>query len=147
EDIARYDREIRTLRAVLEKAVAERDTLQFHADGCRSVLAPIRSLPPEILLKIFTFCSQPPHSDDIIIHCMMRNPQKYLEELAKGHLFQLSRVCSMWRAAVMGTPSLWATIDAIATWDFTHNSVAQVQNDLLSAVVERSGNCPLRVTI
>ncbi|KAJ7088123.1 hypothetical protein C8R44DRAFT_819511 [Mycena epipterygia] len=145
-EISRYEMDILTLRAALDKSVSERDALKLHADRCRSVLAPIRALPPEVLLKIFVLCAQPAESDDTFGSWSRITPRQHMERLAQAHLLQLSCVCSIWRGVVMGTPFLWATIDVnLAEWLLPPN--ARRLTYLLSAAVDRSGSCPLRLKI
>ncbi|KAF8145768.1 hypothetical protein K438DRAFT_1735266 [Mycena galopus ATCC 62051] len=78
-NVARYDIEIKRLEA-------ERNALQRYCDECRSVYAPVRRLPPEILAEIFSLCSSPTP----ILYC---------------------DVCFSWYNTVMATPCLWANIE------------------------------------
>ncbi|KAJ6574557.1 hypothetical protein B0H19DRAFT_934429, partial [Mycena capillaripes] len=110
-EVGRYDINIRTLRAALDKLVSERDILERHAHRCRSVFAPIRSLPPELLLKIFAHCSPDSQLDNPSGTWNRSARREHMEGLAKPHLLRLSRVCSGWHTVVMGSPSLWATIE------------------------------------
>lgn len=100
-----------------------------------------------MLLKIFAFSYKPPESDDLFYR-LRNSPREYMEQLAQGHLFQLSRACSMWRSVVAGAPSLWSTMYVnLANWKETHPSIVADLKHLLSAAVERSGNCPLQLTV
>ncbi|KAJ7244925.1 hypothetical protein C8J57DRAFT_1363384 [Mycena rebaudengoi] len=104
-EIARYDSEIERLRVVLEQLVADRATLHAYADGCRSIVAPIRRLP-QVLVQIFWLV--PPAASDVL-----SDTTTYAEELgrlAKEELLALSNVCSHWHGVVMNTPMLWSTI-------------------------------------
>ncbi|KAJ6550987.1 hypothetical protein DFH09DRAFT_1499578 [Mycena vulgaris] len=145
-DIRRYDIDIKTLHAALDKTVSERDALQVHAERCRSVLAPIRNLPPEILLRIFFLSSQPAEFDGTFASWSRTTPRKHMERLAKVDLLQLSRVCSTWHAVVMGTPSLWATIEVNLT-EWMMPSMARRLMYLLIAALERAENCPLTLKL
>ncbi|KAF8212574.1 hypothetical protein K438DRAFT_1565648, partial [Mycena galopus ATCC 62051] len=99
-DVARYDAEIRRL-------ISERDALQRYSDECRSIFAPVRRLPPEILVEIFTLCSSTP-----TLYCDGHRsiPNDKADPVGQPHLMHLLRVCSAWHTTVMVTPSLWANI-------------------------------------
>ncbi|KAJ7434893.1 hypothetical protein B0H11DRAFT_2025923 [Mycena galericulata] len=69
-----------------------------------------------------------------------------MERLAKPHFLRVSRVCSVWHNIIMGTSSLWATIEVnLAEWSSL--PIARRLTYLLSAAVERAGTCPLRLKI
>ncbi|KAJ7098220.1 hypothetical protein C8R44DRAFT_356621 [Mycena epipterygia] len=108
--VAEYDVEIAKLQVVLDRMVGDRAILQLHADGCLSVYAPIRRLPNEILLNIFDLCcplTRPCCADGWQIRTVEENSDR----LAQLHLQQLTQVCYSWRSLVLGTPSLWSTIE------------------------------------
>ncbi|KAJ6564636.1 hypothetical protein B0H19DRAFT_1233464 [Mycena capillaripes] len=145
-ELARYNIDIRTLREALDKLLSERDAFRLHADKCSSLFAPIRSLPPEVLLKIFACCSQPSESDYSFISLARIASQQHMERLAKPQLLRLSRVCSHWHTIIMGTPSLWATIEVnLEQWFLP--SMAKGLTGLLTVAVERARTCPLRLKI
>ncbi|KAJ6512002.1 hypothetical protein C8R47DRAFT_675946 [Mycena vitilis] len=100
---------------------------------------PVHRLPPEILTRIFPLCAS---YDDPV-----RNPsvwmdssaERQLERLAQKHLLDLAGVCSQWLALVMGTPSLWRSVEVdCSRWSSRHT-------DILAEVLQRSGATPLRV--
>ncbi|KAF8157301.1 hypothetical protein K438DRAFT_1621264, partial [Mycena galopus ATCC 62051] len=96
-DVARYDTQI-------ERLQAERDALQRYCDECRSVCAPVRRLPPEILAEIFSLCASPTP----ILYCdgtqeIPGGP----DQVAQPHLLALLQVCFSWYNTVMATPCLW----------------------------------------
>ncbi|KAJ7135248.1 hypothetical protein C8R43DRAFT_1021444 [Mycena crocata] len=49
-----YDSEIHRVRQVLHQLEVDRVAVQEYSQLCRSMLAPIRRLPSEILVEIFT---------------------------------------------------------------------------------------------
>ncbi|KAJ7677920.1 hypothetical protein DFH06DRAFT_1291302 [Mycena polygramma] len=131
-----------TLREALDKLLAEREAFKLYTAQCSSLFAPIRSLPPEILLKIFAYCSRP---------WDFRPPgevasREHMERLAKAPLPELSKVCSVWRAIIMQTPSLWAAIE-INLNEWLLPSVERRARHLLAVAVERTAAYPLQVKV
>ncbi|KAJ7146922.1 hypothetical protein C8R44DRAFT_552905, partial [Mycena epipterygia] len=59
DELARYDSEIQQLQDRLDGLRSERATLESYANGCRSVLSPVRRLPAELLVDIFDICAPP----------------------------------------------------------------------------------------
>ncbi|KAJ6586562.1 hypothetical protein B0H10DRAFT_1756763, partial [Mycena sp. CBHHK59/15] len=53
-DLLCYDEDISAIQQVLDRLVAARSTLQMCANKCQGVFAPIRRLPSEVLLEIFS---------------------------------------------------------------------------------------------
>ncbi|KAJ7220867.1 hypothetical protein GGX14DRAFT_432318 [Mycena pura] len=144
-ELARYNIDIRILKAALEGIISDRDAFQLHVDRCSSLFAPIRALPPEILVKIFAF-SETSHFGLDFISDRRINPREHMERLAKHELLRLSRVCSVWRSVIMGTPSLWATIHVdLDEWWLP--SASHRLDPLLSAAIERAGSFPLKFSL
>jgi hypothetical protein len=139
-EIARYDSEIERLQIVLEKLVADRATLRAYADGCRSIDAPIRQLPPEVLVQIFHLV--PPVASDVLYDDSATYDSE-LGRLAKEELLALSNVCSHWHGIVMNTPMLWSTIVTdTELWEAPETMVY-----LLSQSLKRGGNHPLTIKL
>ncbi|KAF7362781.1 3-beta hydroxysteroid dehydrogenase isomerase family [Mycena venus] len=138
-DVARYDTKIGRLREVMNRLVSERDALQQYGNQCRSVFAPVRRLPPEILAEIFALCCPTPalYCDNI--------PYK---PVGQSHLVTLLQVCSAWYSTVMETPSLWAIIEVDPD-----NPYPAIPNKSLRDVshirrsLNRSGHHPLIVQL
>jgi hypothetical protein len=141
-EIARYDSEIERLRVVLEKLVADRATLHAYAKGRRSIVAPIRRLPPEVLVQIFHLV--PPAASDV--HVLYDDSATYASELrrlAKEELLALSNVCSHWHDVVMNTPMLWSTIvTETRLWEAPATMVYS-----LSQSLKRGGSHPLTIKL
>ncbi|KAJ7806787.1 hypothetical protein B0H14DRAFT_3882250 [Mycena olivaceomarginata] len=111
---ARYDKEITRLRAILSVVESERATLlaehaalQAHYDDCQglSLRSPVKRLPVETLLAIFWMCSKP--FPPTVALWADREKHRH----AHAPLFAVSQVCARWHDIVMGTASLWSTID------------------------------------
>ncbi|KAJ7753741.1 hypothetical protein B0H16DRAFT_761934 [Mycena metata] len=118
--VADYDVEIAKVQAILTRMSEDRSILQYHADGCGSVSAPIRRLPDDMLLEIFHLCSplqQPTYYDDWKEY-HKEDPMSKLQRATPRYryLLQLAQVCASWRGLIMDSPALWAKIET----DFTH---------------------------
>ncbi|KAJ7687709.1 hypothetical protein B0H17DRAFT_859591, partial [Mycena rosella] len=100
------DTRITALREELGGLEAFRAALKAHYDDCGGLLAPIRRLPSELLVKIFELVSTEVRnhvspassSDEAILH------------LSQPHLLALSSVCSRFYTLVMHTCTLWNII-------------------------------------
>ncbi|KAF7364477.1 F-box domain-containing protein [Mycena sanguinolenta] len=145
---ARYDEEIARLRAVLSAVesehttlLAERAALQAYHDDCRglSLRSPARRLPVEILLAIFRLSSKsfPPTV------ALWADREKHRH--AHAPLFAVSQVCARWHDIVMGTASLWSTIDFPQNvWEDLH---PEKMLALLKTVIERGAGSALHVVL
>ncbi|KAJ7647980.1 hypothetical protein FB45DRAFT_734246, partial [Roridomyces roridus] len=101
--ITQYDNEIHRLEERLDKLRAERCQLTTYVDACRALFSPVRRLPNELLENIFDMCA-PPSAHKL---SFSDTPSEELTRLAKGHLLQLSQVCSRWHKIALETPRLW----------------------------------------
>ncbi|KAJ7501001.1 hypothetical protein B0H11DRAFT_2224846 [Mycena galericulata] len=131
------------LREILNRMVSERAVLAEYSDGCRSLLAPVRRLPTEVLVEIFALCR--PESKPAYITWGSTSLATTMERAAQSYLLQLSQVCSSWYTTVMGTPSLWANIDAFCTSMTT--SQEELFRDLLNLSIQRSVDFSLSISI
>ncbi|KAJ7123990.1 hypothetical protein C8R43DRAFT_958890 [Mycena crocata] len=131
----------------LYRLTSERAILNKYAARCRSLFAPIRRLPTEILAEIFALCSPRPERQ----YDSGRDSMDWaetLERVAQSHLLELSQVCSSWYNTVMGVPSLWSTIEAdFTTLDYWYPEHHETFMRLLKLSVERSAGCPLTVSV
>ncbi|KAJ6493416.1 hypothetical protein C8R45DRAFT_825130, partial [Mycena sanguinolenta] len=103
-DVVSYDTEIERLKQTLGRLVSERDALQRHIDKCRSVFAPVRRLPREVLAKIFALCASPPL---LCSDGTQSIPPAVSMSFGQSHLKRLLHVCSAWHTIVVTTPGLW----------------------------------------
>ncbi|KAJ6630241.1 hypothetical protein B0H10DRAFT_1983751 [Mycena sp. CBHHK59/15] len=100
----------------------ERYDPEILRERCRSVLAPVRKLPPEILQAIFLLLRG-------------SEPEVVVPDVAQ--------VCSHWRTVALGTPELWSIVSA----GRTRFSYSQRYHDLLALFLERSSIQPVSLTI
>ncbi|KAJ7483424.1 hypothetical protein FB451DRAFT_1555395 [Mycena latifolia] len=100
--------EISRLQEWLKPLEDERDTLRNFRIQNKAILSPLRRIPPEILIEIFSWTLP-----------------SVREALAGGGLdvgrspWVLGQISSSWRAAALSTPSLWSlvVIDyAVSSW-------------------------------
>ncbi|KAF7300571.1 3-beta hydroxysteroid dehydrogenase isomerase family [Mycena chlorophos] len=82
----------------------ERMRLEKYVSACRNAFAPVRRLPPEILLRIFEIVAQ--------LRTTRNQYTDWDDNLKKRHLSAAAGVCSHWRKLILGTSSLWCSIDA-----------------------------------
>ena len=124
-----YDEAIAHLEEKIIALENERTTLRGQVSLVKSLMAPIRKFPPEILLHIFKA-----HGSVNVVES--RN------SLVPG--FKVASVCSHWRTIAMGSTSLWSTISLTVlqndSWQPHHLSVVEKP-------LELSANAPLDITI
>jgi len=118
---------IKLTRLVIEEQEArlaelkkQKQTLQRTIEGYKSLSAPIRRLPLEIVQSIFKFvCSAEGH-----ILLVKPDPDQSEYDADNGTDIEpelvtripplrLSHVCSAWRSLSLSTPSLWSTMQVI----------------------------------
>ncbi|THU87286.1 hypothetical protein K435DRAFT_618449, partial [Dendrothele bispora CBS 962.96] len=90
-DFANYDPEITQLEKALSTLKHKRKCLQVHVAKHRSLLAPVRRLPLEVLNLIF------------LIHCSGSYPYNYQAR----EPIVLSHVSTIWRGVALESPLLW----------------------------------------
>ncbi|KAG7453256.1 uncharacterized protein BT62DRAFT_878843, partial [Guyanagaster necrorhizus] len=71
---------------------AEKKVMEEALAIYKRVLSPVRRLPPELLMEIFSWT---------------RNSQSYHVHRMKGSPWVVSHVCKTWRAAALSCPELW----------------------------------------
>ncbi|KAJ7191218.1 hypothetical protein GGX14DRAFT_311830, partial [Mycena pura] len=131
---------IRTALSAVESKratlLAERAALQTCYDDCQGLRSLVRRLPVEILVAVFRKCSKP-----FPLTVADGKQHRY----AHAPLFAVSQVCARWHDIVMGTPSLWSTIDfPQGIWEDLHS---QKMTALLKIVIERGAGLPLHVVL
>ena len=101
----------------------------------QAILSPLRSLPDDILLTIFRWCTS---SDRKGKDCLSSSRSPWT----------LSHVCHSWRTLVVASPSLWSNIEIVSR---DLNTSTPYEKDALSFKVGlyagRSAECDLSVII
>ncbi|KAF7333006.1 hypothetical protein MVEN_02406900 [Mycena venus] len=127
---------------MLSGLVSERASLALHVEACRSVFAPIRRLPVELLAEIFEM-----GSSELLQLLNSDTPSRELDRVARRDLLELSQVSCYWHKIAIGTPKLWSQIASkISLWG---NSSASPNTyiSLLASSLTRSGDHPLTIRI
>jgi hypothetical protein len=114
------------LQSRISAIQAQKNELTFHQIRLKSLLSPIRKLPREILIEIFSHCN---------LKISLGRPDFQTKPLG--------RVCSSWHPAIISTPRIWSNIEYFIS-DRSSNEESRMQNQL-SHILELSGSCPLSV--
>ncbi|KAJ7699200.1 hypothetical protein B0H17DRAFT_1196292 [Mycena rosella] len=133
EELARYDGALREELAGLE---ATRAVLRVYYDDCGALLAPIRRLPSELLVKIFGLLSSEKNESRAAFPVTSLNEAMF--RLSQDHLLVLSRICSWFHTLVMNTSTLWDTIHLDILW--TTPADTKKIMFVLRRILERGGN-------
>ncbi|KAF5344341.1 hypothetical protein D9758_013268 [Tetrapyrgos nigripes] len=133
-------------RALIEEQQAKLAELACHKhelllaiQGYKSLEAPIRRLPPEILQDIFSFvCS----SEGNIL--LVKSDEEEEDEIDEEFFtrippLRLSHVCSAWRDLTLSTSRLWSTIEVILD-DWNTPSIFEL-------LLQNSHSAPLILTL
>ncbi|THU78881.1 hypothetical protein K435DRAFT_603695, partial [Dendrothele bispora CBS 962.96] len=109
KDLDDYDTEIAQLETAISILKHKRARLEGHIAKFRSLLSPIRRLPPEILSLIF------------ILRCEgFGNSFNSVEHYIDLPAVVLSQVCTGWRKVASDTPSIWSDLDFSLGWEEDH---------------------------
>ncbi|KAF5371756.1 hypothetical protein D9758_003511 [Tetrapyrgos nigripes] len=123
--------EIRRLEAQIASIQIEQRGLELRVSRYRSLLAPIRRLPPEVLDLVFkSFCDKLPATFSSILF---------------SPAARLSSVCAGWRDLVRRTPTLWSSL-RIEHGTLKHVSLERIVS-LLAMHFELSQQAPLDLCI
>ncbi|KAH9481742.1 hypothetical protein JR316_0006269 [Psilocybe cubensis] len=98
----------------------------------RSLLSPIRRLPPEILTEIFEYCLP---SDKFIRASPYEAP------------LLLTHVCSAWRNACIANPLLWRSLEIANDCFVLDNVHCRNASSLTHMWFSRAGACPLSLSV
>ncbi|KAK7043404.1 hypothetical protein R3P38DRAFT_3347557 [Favolaschia claudopus] len=138
-ELDRYNSEMKRVKNELQRLKSERRALLSQFEKCRSVFAPIRRLPGELLTEIFAMC-RPKELYDL---SKTVTPEEELDRISHLHLRQLAQVCSRWNEIVSDSPKLWSHISFnTSVWSDCCAS-DDTLIDLLEYALERGRNTPL----
>ncbi|KIK64359.1 hypothetical protein GYMLUDRAFT_412406 [Collybiopsis luxurians FD-317 M1] len=139
-DLERFDRAISELEEELGRLKKLRtDTAQKRIGPRKSLLTPIRKLPPEILTEIFYDVAEP---------MMLNETVSWGDQQSRklqSRVFTLTWVCSWWRTLVMSDTRVWSSL-GIYGYDLSHTTPELVQF-LRECFQVRAGNAPRRLVI
>ncbi|KAK0493226.1 hypothetical protein EDD18DRAFT_1333946 [Armillaria luteobubalina] len=121
---------VKELESEMAQLRTELDVLSSTQDNYHSFHAPIRHLPPEVLLSIFSHLE----------------PRRMPRE--NDAPWVLTRVCSSWRDLVTHTPALWSTISVdswIGRWNIPVD--LELMLALLTCSLRYSNGLPLDIIL
>ncbi|KAF7335252.1 F-box domain-containing protein [Mycena sanguinolenta] len=143
DEISRWEDEISRIRPRLRQVESERTALNDYLVDCRSLLAPIRRMPTEVLVAIFALCADHPRDAN-------DRRWKVVQRVAKQPLLILSQVCKRWHDVALKTPALWNTI-VLGEFFYKHEirtpEVIEKVLRQLKIVLDRGQNVPLHLVI
>ncbi|KAE9402964.1 hypothetical protein BT96DRAFT_815774, partial [Gymnopus androsaceus JB14] len=93
KDLEDYASQIVFLQSRILTIETEMEFLRDQLQSCKSLVAPIRRVPDDVLRLIWELCGEP-----------------FFGKYRRTRPLRLGAVCSHWRSVIMSTPSLWATI-------------------------------------
>ncbi|KAJ7441753.1 hypothetical protein FB451DRAFT_96336 [Mycena latifolia] len=131
------DDEIAVLQKALDKLTEERTGISAYVDAHKALISPVRRLPLDIILEIFTACL-PTHRN-----CVMS---------ALEAPVLLGRICSSWRSISLLTPRLWSRLHIVEP-PCLYNAAHSLEKKLAQRLettqmwLGRSGNCPLSISL
>ncbi|KAJ7045142.1 hypothetical protein C8F04DRAFT_525034 [Mycena alexandri] len=108
-------------------------SLRRTIQRCRSILSPIRRLPPEILTHIFILTTPVEEAGNLPWHRSLEQSPWIL-----GH------ICRRWRAVALTSPALWSSI-VIQNIYSSDDDSEPCSIPMLKAQLTRSGSYPLEV--
>ncbi|KAK0187578.1 hypothetical protein F5146DRAFT_716465 [Armillaria mellea] len=138
EYLSELQQRISTTRETLQALLEEQTRQMKDLADAKALLNPIRKLPQDVLIKIFSACV-PTHIDDMIYAF----PDEYDSLNTKNPPWVLSQVCARWRRATLATPALWSCI-SLAMDKYVNHMECIFR---FSILVARTGTHPLMVCI
>ncbi|KAF9266122.1 hypothetical protein L218DRAFT_956504 [Marasmius fiardii PR-910] len=133
-ELERYDAEIERVRGTLRQLEEEREGLVKMMAGARGILSPVRRIPSELLLSVFSFLSESEGYSLAISD---------FGNVVFSPTFNISRTCTFWRRIVYSTPDLWRSISV----DLVGIDVKRRLLCLVNTYLENSRASPLTIQI
>ncbi|KAJ7364916.1 hypothetical protein DFH08DRAFT_1073434 [Mycena albidolilacea] len=132
DELARVEARIEELEIALSQLKELRASLKTPIDAHRALISPMRCIPQDVLLAIFSSCLPSEHNA--------------LIDPAEAPLV-LGRICRHWRDVAYSTPILWSSIH-IPCLGYLHvppNMISGLERTV-ETWLERSSACPLSVS-
>jgi hypothetical protein len=144
--ISKLDDEMYRLQMVMVQLAGERQSLERSLEEYRSMVAPIRRIPLDVLSEIFFFCADSSSSGS--------NSNSKCFDVTQAPL-QLSFVCNKWRRLAISMSQLWSSISLQGGHEYflspggfnMYYSKRSIRTDMLSTWLLRSGSSPLTLVI
>ncbi|KAK7439156.1 hypothetical protein VKT23_017646 [Stygiomarasmius scandens] len=131
------ERELQSINVDIADVEHGLSTQRYHRSSVsaevvlfKSLLAPIRKLPPEVLVQIFR---------SFVYDNVDWRDQNALTAITVSH------ICSTWQLIALMDPFLWNNIAIHGMWDGEEDDIRV--NEMLRVLLFRSGNVPLYITI
>lgn len=99
KEFVKYGETIGRLQDLIVALENEKENLKEQVRLAKSLMAPIRKIPPEILGQIFM-----DHGVTNILDFQLGLREAYIPG------FKIASICSHWRSIAVGTPGLWSNI-------------------------------------
>ncbi|KAF5353494.1 hypothetical protein D9756_008020 [Leucocoprinus leucothites] len=132
-EVAALESEAIRLQSRLNKLVCEKQQLSAFVKAHRALLAPVRSLHPDILQEIFYHCLPTAHNT------LMSNKEAPIV---------LGLVCRQWREIAYSTPRLWTSIHIIASPSaHSLHPLDVARREAIASWLSRSGALPLSISV
>ncbi|KAK7462133.1 hypothetical protein VKT23_007736 [Stygiomarasmius scandens] len=138
QDLLWFTAEIQRLRDTLEKLERQCSYAQRQHDLIKASLAPIRTVPVEVLSEIFS------------VYCMDQVIDIPITDCHPADI--LSAVCSQWRVIVNNTPEIWSYLNVTCPLGPKSPYLREESETILSRkgltrCLTMSKNAPLHVTL
>ena len=134
--IAEIEATSQRIRLVLDHLAQERRTIEDFANKHRVMVAPVWSLPPEILSHIFFLCLP------------VRMDWAEIKRSSLKNSIILAQVNRHWRSVALSTPKIWTTIHIDEnSFPKTYNDNDQEEISMPKVFLQRSGVCSLSLRV
>ncbi|KAJ7235630.1 hypothetical protein B0H12DRAFT_136639 [Mycena haematopus] len=120
--LASLEDEIYKVKEKLKHLEDQRASLSSHHEQHKAMLSPLRRMPPELLIEIFS-------STLPSMRAIWEDRRYYMDHSS----WLLSHVSSRWRIVSLSTPSLWSSIAINYTDPIITHSVAPIEAQLQRA--------------
>ncbi|KAF9077384.1 hypothetical protein BDP27DRAFT_1208991, partial [Rhodocollybia butyracea] len=141
-DLETYDAEIVRLETRKLFLASQKARLKTYAAQIQSLLSPVRTIPSEILQRIFDMSCDTNRFDVVNINSTSKKPA-----------MAISSVCSLWRKNALSMRSIWSRITLEWRWDHAKLKAGFDENDherILSTLADflaRSQQQPLSLIV
>ncbi|KAJ3736081.1 hypothetical protein DFJ43DRAFT_990080, partial [Lentinula guzmanii] len=123
--------EIDRVQAALDDLLSQKQSIENYIDAHKSLLSPVRRIPPETLAEIF-------------IHCLPADSLYAVRNLAEAPLI-FTTICHDWRQIALNTPQLWRSLHFFLPSHLSDDVFSRRMAGI-TLWLERSGSLPLSIS-
>ncbi|KAJ3801467.1 hypothetical protein GGU11DRAFT_838067 [Lentinula aff. detonsa] len=123
--------EIDRVQAALDDLLLQKQSIEEYIDAHKSLLSPVRRIPPETLAEIF-------------IHCLPTDSLYAVRNLAEAPLI-FTTICRDWRQIALNTPQLWSSLHFFLPSHLSDDVFSRRMAGI-TLWLERSGSLPLSIS-